>query len=351
MGRWQQALLKELERNAQITPHHHLVSIFFGGGTPSLMAPEIVELLIKKSKQLWNINEPLEITLEANPGTVDVVKFQEFARVGVNRLSLGVQSFNDKDLTFLGRQHDAKQALKAIIMAKENFPRYSFDLIYALPDQNKEQWAAELKEALSYTKEHLSLYQLTIEKGTAFYAPHQRGELKIPEENTASKLYEMTEDIMMEAGLPAYEVSNYARPSAECRHNLVYWRYEDYVGIGPGAHGRITRSGQKFATQHIKAPEIWLEAVERQGSGLKQEDILSKEEQISEQVLMGLRLVEGLDEKRLNAEVGMNFEDIFSFERLKLLIQEGLLIQQDQILRTTLKGRLCLNSLVSFALN
>ncbi len=346
--RWQAALLKELEYVAPYTKPHSLVSLFFGGGTPSLMDPECVGSLIEKAKSLFSSTTSLEVTLEANPSTVEAKKFDAFAKAGVNRLSLGVQSLRDDALSFLGRKHSAKDALKALEIAKTYFPRFSFDLIYARPHQTSASWKAELQEALQYAAGHLSLYQLTIEPQTAFATRMSRGEQMTLGDDPAATLYHLTERLMTEAGLPAYEVSNYARPGQECRHNLLYWNFEDYIGIGPGAHGRITQDGIKYATYHYKAPETWLEAVEKKGHGLESMQPLSKEERLQEVTLMGLRLTQGLSLKRLFEETGLTLDE--AYQNLSVLEREGLLFRTPTHLIPSFDGRLRLNGLISFLL-
>ncbi len=347
--RWKEALLKELTHASHDAAQGVLSSIFFGGGTPSLMDPDTVASLIETAKSLFPTTPNLEVTLEANPSTVEGKKFEAFRNAGVNRLSIGVQSLQDDALAFLGRRHSAKEALKALDIAATYFPRYSFDLIYARPHQTEAAWKAELKEALTYAKGHLSLYQLTIEPQTAFATRLARGETMTLEEDPAAFLYEFTENMMGEAGLPSYEVSNYAAPSQECQHNLLYWNFENYIGIGPGAHGRITLEGVKHATSRYKAPETWLASVEKEGHGLQIIESLSPEERLQEVTLMGLRLTQGLSLKRLYEETSLVPEE--AYQGLALLEKEGLLSQTPTHLVATQEGRLRLNSLVSFLLN
>lgn len=348
--RWKEALLKELEKAAQHQEHAALVSIFLGGGTPSLMEPETVASLLEKAKSLFSIAENLEVTLEANPSTVEATRFKAFGDAGVNRLSLGVQSLDDQALSFLGRRHSAKEALKALEIATTFFSRFSFDLIYARPHQTPAAWKTELARALTYAKGHLSLYQLTIEPQTVFATRWARGEHMILENDPAARLYELTEELMQRAGLPPYEVSNYAAPSQECRHNLLYWNFEDYIGIGPGAHGRITQQETKWATSRYKAPEIWLEAVEKQGHGLQTSQPLSRLEKLHEVTLMGLRLTQGLDVKRLVEETGLEPNAAYDFQNLEALEKEGLLTRTATHLIPTFEGRLRLNSMIAFLL-
>lgn len=348
--RWKSALLKELENAARFQESSKLVSIFLGGGTPSLMDPEIVAALLDKAKQLFPIGDNLEVTLEANPSTVEADRFRAFHEAGVNRLSIGIQSLDDEALSFLGRRHSAQEALKALEIASSYFPRFSFDLIYARPHQTMDAWQAELSKALVYAKGHLSLYQLTIEPQTAFATRLARGEKMTLEDDPAADMYKLTEEIMHKAGLPAYEVSNYAAPSQECRHNLLYWNFEDYIGIGPGAHGRITQGDTKWATSRYKAPETWLEAVEQEGHGLQFSNVLSPQERLQELTLMSLRLTTGLEMRRLDEETGLNVEEAYSLQALHLLEKEGLLNRTATHLIPTYEGRVRLNGLIAFLL-
>lgn len=348
--RWRAALLEELEHAAQNQQDQHLVSIFLGGGTPSLMDPETVGALLERAKSLFHTTEDLEITLEANPSTVEAHRFKGFFEAGVNRLSMGIQSLDDKALSFLGRRHSAREALKALEIASTYFSRFSFDLIYARPDQTPTSWKAELLEALTYAKGHLSLYQLTIEPQTVFATRATRGEKMTLENEPSAVLYEMTEELMQDAGLPAYEVSNYARPSQECRHNLLYWNFEDYIGIGPGAHGRVSSGENKWATYRYKAPETWLEAVERQGHGQQTSQLLSPPEKLQELTLMGLRLTKGLEIKRIVEETGLEIHQAYPLGDLDLLEKEGLLKRTDTHLIPTFEGRMRLNGLIGFLL-
>jgi len=348
--RWKAALLRELESTAQEQEGRNLVSIFLGGGTPSLMEPDTVASLLEKAKSLFPTADTLEVTLEANPSTVEADRFKAFSAAGINRLSLGVQSLDDKALSFLGRRHSAKEALQALEIAATYFPRFSFDLIYARPEQTLASWKTELSEALGYAKDHLSLYQLTIEPQTVFATRFERGEKMIPEEDQAALLYETTEEIMRKAGLPPYEVSNYAAHGQECRHNLLYWNFEDYIGIGPGAHGRITQGKIKWTTYRYKVPETWLEAVEANGHGLQASQPLSALERLHELTLMGLRLTTGLEIERLSEETGLTVEEAYSSHSLDLLEKEGLLKRTTTHLIPTFDGRLRLNSLIAFLL-
>ncbi|WP_298984392.1 radical SAM family heme chaperone HemW [uncultured Roseibium sp.] len=294
-ARFASAFERELSHFAELTKGKTVESIFLGGGTPSLMEPETVGRILNKVSELWSLDADAEISLEANPSSVEADRFKGYRAAGVNRVSLGVQSLIDADLKLLGRLHDAGTARNAIETARATFPRLSFDLIYARPGQTPDGWRQELEEAIGLAADHLSLYQLTIEEGTPFFNLYQAGKLKMPEPDLGAEFYELTQDVTTAAGLPAYEVSNHARPGAECRHNLVYWRYGDYVGVGPGAHGRLTVGVNRLATATERHPETWLENVEQVGHALVENSGLSEEEQGDEFLLMGLRLKEGID--------------------------------------------------------
>jgi putative oxygen-independent coproporphyrinogen III oxidase len=345
-ARWTRALLADLDRQAELAPEREVVSIFFGGGTPSLMPPATVAALIERVQAHWPTTPSLEITLEANPNSAEAERFAKFAAAGVNRLSLGIQALDLAALRFLGRRHDRGEALAAIALARASFPRYSFDLIYARPDQGAAAWQAELDEALSLAGDHLSLYQLTIEPGTAFDNRAARGERLTPDEETAAALFEITQQRLAEAGLPAYEISNHARPSAECRHNLAYWRYEDYLGIGPGAHGRVTRGGSKIATQQTRAPEAWLAALDRDGSAMEEMAPIGRDTAVEEMVMMGLRLVEGIPRARLQELAQRNVETLFGAALLRL-VEADFLSLDDQRLAATAAGRQRLNAVLA----
>lgn len=294
-ARFASAFERELGHFAELTKGKSVESIFLGGGTPSLMEPETVGRILNKVSELWSVGDDVEISLEANPSSVEAERFKGYRAAGVNRVSLGVQSLIDADLKLLGRLHDAKTARNAIETARATFPRLSFDLIYARPGQTPDAWCRELEEAIGLAADHLSLYQLTIEEGTPFFNLYQAGKLKMPESDLGAEFYELTQDVTTAAGLPAYEVSNHSRPGSECRHNLVYWRYGDYVGVGPGAHGRLTVGVNRLATATERHPETWLENVEHVGHALVENSGLSEEEQGDEFLLMGLRLKEGID--------------------------------------------------------
>lgn len=338
------AFLKEMTAMRALTGGRVVTSIFVGGGTPSLMAPETIDAILSGIARHWHVPDGIEITMEANPSSVEAERFRGYCAAGVNRVSLGVQALNDRDLKFLGRLHNVEDALKAVKLAREIFPRMSFDLIYARPGQTHEEWADELRQAISYAVDHLSLYQLTIEEGTPFFGLHQMGKLQLPDQDTAAELYELTQEVTEAAGLPAYEVSNHARPGAESRHNLTYWRYGDYVGVGPGAHGRVTADGRKFATATERNPEAWLEAVQKQGHGMVVQDVLDRDEQADEMLLMGLRLREGLDLARWS-ELALRSIDPAKEE---FLISHGLLERLgNSRLRCTMQGMLVLDAVVA----
>ncbi len=310
VARWTQALLADLARQAEAAADREVGSVFFGGGTPSLMPPETVAAVLDGVRSHWTVAPNLEITLEANPNSAEADRFRALAAAGVNRLSLGVQALDPAALRFLGRGHDRAEAIAAIEIAHASFSRFSFDLIYARAGQTVAAWRNELDEALALAGEHLSLYQLTIEPGTAFATLARRGELALPEEDIAVALFETTQERLAACGLPAYEISNHARPGAECRHNLAYWRYQDYVGIGPGAHGRLTGAGGKIATRQHRLPEKWLAAVEATGTGIEETAPIDRETAIEEMLMMGLRLVEGVPRVRLEQIAGRNVETL-----------------------------------------
>lgn len=338
---WEDALLGELDRVARRMPSRQLTSIFFGGGTPSLMRPQTAGALINRALTHWRPSKNIEITLEANPNSVEVKRFQDLRCAGVNRVSIGIQALNDADLKQLGRRHSANEAVTAITTAMNTFERVSFDLIYARPRQRLKDWSNELTQALSFGTEHLSLYQLTIEPGTAFAPLYERGELIIPGEDLAADLYELTRSQTISAGLPAYEISNHARSGCESRHNLSYWQYLDYAGIGPGAHGRLTLSDGKFATKQYRAPETWMKAV-MSGSGEEEALQLSLREQAIEALMMGLRLTSGLDLSRLYELDPLIIDE----EALATLIRGGYLVKDDTILKATALGLQCLNAVL-----
>jgi putative oxygen-independent coproporphyrinogen III oxidase len=344
---WHAALLRELDYWGEQTKGRALSSIFFGGGTPSLMPPDTVAALIEKAKHYWLTDEQLEVTLEANPTSVEAAKFAAFRQAGVNRVSVGIQALREADLKALGRQHDVGQAQRALELAALHFPRFSFDLIYAREGQSVAQWREELNEALQYGAQHMSLYQLTIEPGTQFATLHQRGDLKIPDEDTGAALYELTQELCEAKGLPTYEISNHAAPGQECRHNLTYWHYGDYVGIGPGAHGRVTLGDEKLATRTHRAPEEWLKRVGEHGHGLTEQTAVPKSEQLDEFLLMGLRTRTGISRTRLRREFGGDVDKVLRADKLPILQKHGLIELSEISLRATAEGRVKLNALLA----
>ena len=349
--RWRRALIRDLEHAASYSGGRRVTSVFFGGGTPSLMPAETVAAAIERIAALWDLPAGTEITLEANPTSAEAGRFAGFARAGVNRLSLGVQALNDEALAFLGRQHDTKEALAALELGRASFPRISFDLIYARPGQSPADWRRELAAALDLRPEHIALYQLTIEEGTAFQAAWRRGELALPAETEAAGLFEDTARQLSDAGLPAYEISNHARPGGACRHNLTYWRYGDYVGVGPGAHGRLTWDGVKHATRQHRAPEPWLDLVERDGHGWRRCDVLSEDDCRIELVMMGLRLTEGIARGAFERVLGAAPERVLPEDRLARLKDEGYIEVDDRGLRATASGRQRLDALLGYLLS
>ncbi len=358
--RWRRALLSELDHYATLTPGREVTSIFFGGGTPSLMAPETVAAVIERIGYNWSLAQNVEITLEANPTSAEAGKFAAFSSAGVGRLSLGVQSLNDEALRFLGRQHSASEAQQAIDLARRHFPRFSFDLIYARPGHTSAEWRSELTRALDEGADHLSLYQLTIEENTVFHGAWRRGELSIPEDDQAGALFDLTQEIMGDAGLPAYEVSNHARPGQESRHNMTYWRYGDYVGVGPGAHGRLTLTdaqglsaatdNRKLATRQHRAPEAWLAAVESDGHATRGETGIDRAQRLEEMVMMGLRLSEGVPRAAFLRETGQEPEQLLDPARLTVLIDGGFVTLTEQGLTATHRGRTRLDAVLAHLL-
>jgi oxygen-independent coproporphyrinogen-3 oxidase len=343
-GAYLAAILRELGYYAELTPGRRVSSIFFGGGTPSLMLPSTVAAILDAIASHWPVEPDAEITLEANPSSVEAERFADIRAAGVNRVSLGVQSFDDDQLRFLGRLHDAAEARKAIGIAHRHFGRVSFDLIYARPGQTPDEWRGELREALALAAGHLSLYQLTIEPGTAFHQLHRAGKLHVPGNDEAAALYELTQEICDAAGLPAYEISNHARPGEEARHNLLYWRYGEYAGIGPGAHGRIGTPSGRLALSAERDPAKWAAQVAREGHGLVQREPLSKLEEAEEILLMGLRLAEGLPLDRVTKRTGYGIPA----DAVRFLAEAGLLDIDPSSGRiaATRQGQLVLNSLI-----
>jgi putative oxygen-independent coproporphyrinogen III oxidase len=340
---WRDAYLMELERGAAETKGRVLNAVFFGGGTPSLMDPEIVADIIATIYRLWPVANDLEITLEANPGSVEAGRFKGFRDAGVNRVSMGIQALNDADLKKLGRIHDTDETLAAFDIARSSFDRVSFDLIYGRQNQTLPDWEAELEQALSLAIDHISLYQLTIEKGTAFGDRYAIGKLRgLPDDDLGADMYAATQEICNKMGMPSYEVSNHARDGAQSRHNLIYWRYGDYLGIGPGAHGRLSQNGQRCATECFSNPQRWLDAV-RTESAEKPREILSAEDQASEFLMMGLRLKEGVDLKRYSALSGkpLSQEKIIQMQDIGMIN-----LERDQ-LKVSDQGFMVLNAILA----
>jgi oxygen-independent coproporphyrinogen-3 oxidase len=345
-ARFVAALRRELAFEAARLVPRQMSSVFFGGGTPSLMQPESVAALLGDVRRLFTLAEDAEITLEANPTSIEAGRFRGYAAAGVNRVSIGVQSFDDAALKFLGREHSAAQARAAIELARDIFPRLSFDLIYARPEQSLPQWRAELDMALGLAADHLSLYQLTIEQGTQFATLHGRGAFVLPDEDTAAALYDETENAAARHGLAQYEISNYAKPGGESRHNLAYWRYQDYAGIGPGAHGRLSLEGKLFAISRHRAPEIWAERVEDRGSGSTVEEEVSRQDRAREALLMGLRLTEGIAFEHFLDRTGTRLLDAINGRVLELALEEKYLQQTPTHLIATREGRKRLDALL-----
>ena len=338
-SRWRRALCAEIDHFAGEAEGREVSSIYFGGGTPSLMAADTVAAVLDRVGARWAMSPSVEITLEANPDPSDVGRFADYRAAGVSRLSLGIQSLDDRALAFLGRAHDRAAALHALEEGRRRFERLSFDLIYARPGQGAEDWRRELAEAVQRAGEHISLYQLTIEAGTAFGSAHERGHLPMPGDEAAGGLYEITQDVLAGAGFDAYEISNHARPGGQSRHNLAYWRYQDYLGIGPGAHGRVTVGGSKSATHQTRNPRRWLEAVEASGHGTEGRATLSPAARGEEMLMMGLRLAEGVSRERFRAETGTALDAALDSGALAALVDGGFLDADDRRLRATPAGR------------
>ena len=339
---WRVAMLREISHMRELTGNHRVSSIFFGGGTPSLMPPEIAEACIARIRELWPCDDNLEITLEANPTSVEAHTFPAFKKAGINRLSLGIQSLRPEALTFLGREHSADEARSAIALARENFERYSFDLIYARPQQTAGEWEAELGEALAMTRGHVSLYQLTIEENTAFHTAFHKAAFTMPDEETAASMYELTGRLTKAQGLHAYEVSNYAAPGQESQHNLAYWRGYDYVGIGPGAHGRVTMADGRHATLTLKSPERWLASVQQHAQGLESVALMTPRMVAEERLMMGLRITGGLALHEV--------AEFIDPKKHALALSEKLLEDSPGQLIPTAAGRLVLTSLTGLLL-
>jgi oxygen-independent coproporphyrinogen-3 oxidase len=347
--RFLQGYLRELDFFAQKLKNRKVETIFFGGGTPSLMPIFLVEKILEKISQIWQIDKLCEITLEANPNSFEAEKFKEFRKAGINRLSIGIQALNDVDLKFLGREHSAAEAIKTIETASKIFDNFSFDLIYARPKQNLEDWKKELETAISFGTKHLSLYQLTIEKGTKFFSQYQKGEFKMPDEELSAQFYEMTNQITKDHGFELYEISNYAKKSFECSHNLVYWQGGDYLGIGAGAHSRIYLNDnfeQRHAIMMVHEPMAWLKKAEEFGAGIQSNEIISANELSEELILMGLRLKQGIDDEIFKFHFNKKLTEIFDFEKLEILVQQGLLEVSKNNIKIPDKARLLTNAII-----
>jgi putative oxygen-independent coproporphyrinogen III oxidase len=348
---WAAAYISELRYWHAELSKREIVSVFFGGGTPSLMQPMIVENVLAEIARLWPLTSDCEITLEANPGSVEARKLRDFARAGINRVSIGVQSLNDAALKFLGRRHARDEALVALKIARETFARVSADFIYARAGQTTAAWHAELDEILSLKLDHLSLYQLTIEAGTPFYMRAQKGERMTADDNAGAEMFELTQSLCNAANLPAYEISNHARAGQASRHNLAYWQYDDYVGIGPGAHGRVTLDGTKHSTTTHRAPKIYLERVAANGHALHAPKKLSTTDMLQEMMLMGLRLTAGIPKEKIARYAGQNFDLVLPPEKLLPFITEKLLWVSDDAIGATPQGAMKLNALTKAILD
>lgn len=340
---WAKAYISELHRSHLETPGRKISSIFFGGGTPSLMPPKTAQQIIDTAEKLWGFSHDVEITLEANPTTVEIDTFTNFKQAGINRLSIGVQSFRDEDLKFLGRAHNTVDALRALELATKTFDRTSFDLIYARPNQSLKDWEAELSQALAFCTSHLSLYQLTIEPGTAFY----RDKVPAVDEDLGAELFDLTQEMMEQADMPAYEISNHAKAGHESRHNLIYWQGDDYMGIGPGAHARITTHNVSSAVHQIYNPDLWLKAITEKKSGEQKRKILGADERIIELLLMGLRLRDGIEKTHFQTLTGKNLIDCLDPIGLKKLMENDYVEWTTTHLRTTDIGRKCLDAVLT----
>lgn len=345
-SRFRDALLRELEWEAARLGPRRLASIFFGGGTPSLMAPDTVAAIIAAAREKFVAADDIEITLEANPTSVEAERFLAFRDAGVNRISIGVQALDDAALAALGRQHSAEAGLRALSIARKDFARVSFDMIYARPDQSVAAWQAELSRALAEQPDHLSLYQLTIEPGTQYATRHARGEILLPDAETAAALYDATTEAAAHHGLVPYEVSNYAQPGAESRHNMAYWRYQDYAGIGPGAHGRVTVDGALLATRRHRAPEEWAARVEATGHAITESLTVPPQDRAREALLMGLRLAEGIDAARFFSRTGIALDDAIDTRAFDALAEEGFLARTAHGIAATASGRLRLDAVL-----
>ena len=341
--RWRNAYLRELDGLAAESTGRPVTSVFFGGGTPSLMEPATTAAILDRIAARWPIEAGVEVTLEANPSTAEAARFRGFREAGVDRISIGVQALDDDALRFLGRGHSAADARAAVMLASQLFPRFSFDLIWGWPGHRVADWRRQLRAALAIAGEHVSAYQLTIEPGTAFW----RDGVPAIDEDMSADLFETTRELLVGAGLPAYEISNHARPGAECRHNVAVWRGADYLGIGPGAHGRLSRDGCTTATRAIKSPEKWLAKVEADASGLAEQVPLTAQQRCEELLLLGLRLSEGLRRPEFRARTGMELENAVKGQALTQLVETGFVELDEAGMRTTRAGQLCLNTVLS----
>lgn len=343
-----QAYEKELEFFAAKISPRIVKTIFFGGGTPSLMPVSLVAGILQKISQLWQVDENCEITLEANPTSSESAKFQDLKNIGINRLSIGIQALNDQDLKFLGREHSSLEAIKTIENAAKIFDNFSFDLIYARPNQNLKNWQKELELAISFGTKHLSLYQLTIEKGTKFFSQFMRGDFKIPDENLAAEFYELTNKVAAENGFDCYEISNYCRPNYACQHNLVYWQGDDYIGIGAGAHSRVyfKDEKQRLAIFMIHEPNLWLKKVEQNLVGIQKIEKITSLELIEELILMGLRLQEGINDDIFLHHFNKKLQEVINFDKLSNLQNQGLLQLSDNKIKITQQGRILTNAII-----
>ncbi len=343
---WADALVRELDHYRRLSGPRIIGSVFFGGGTPSLMSAQTVEKLLARIAHNWTISQDVEITLEANPTSVEARKFKEFSAAGINRISLGIQALNDADLQALGRKHSVKEARQAIDLSQKHFTRSSFDLIYARMGQTIGNWEQELKQALDMSVGHLSLYQLTIERGTAFYQAHNKGTIILPDEDVSADMYELTGQICGEHNMPAYEISNHAHVGQESRHNLTYWRYEDYIGIGPGAHGRLAIKDNLYALHQHRSPEKWLKMVAKDGHATDGKEILSRRSKAEEMIMMGLRLNRGISLTDFENRIGQEIENFIDQPYFQRLLELGYMERDDYHLRATSRGLPLLNGLL-----
>ena len=335
----------------EMAQNRDVVSIFFGGGTPSLMQATTIQILIEEADKLWGLDQNIEITMEANPTSTEAEQFKAFRHAGINRVSVGVQSLRDKDLSFLGREHSAAEALGAIEIARKHFDRMSFDMIYARPEQSLKDWETELREALALEPNHLSLYQLMIEESTAFYTLFKSGRFKMPDSDLQADFYDLTQEMLEARGLPAYEISNHAKAGEECRHNLTYWNYEDYIGIGPGAHGRfITDEEQRIATRNHKAPEIWMQRVIDYKHGAHPFEAIDNHTAFEEAMMVGLRLRDGINLSNIEKRTGIHPLQQINALKMQQMIESGFLQKTDTRLKATAEGMRSLDSLLSYLL-